>query len=709
MRLPIAPQAHHTQAARCRYRSSLVASSAAWFPLLLIVAACSNSQPSGPQPPPTPHAALGTQARCDAVSTASALHVGINAAGTWLLLPLDQALQFEPILHDHLVQEGIVLLDGLPVGVDTSFMTVEDALRKIRLVGNRLTVLAMPQSLICSPPVRDAVAAMNLPRLLVELRRPGEQGEALVECLSKLGAGQLHLVLDRPTQNQIQSISRVNNVTELHLQHPQSGMEAIAALGAMPRLQTLALSGVLITPRAWLGLLSLRFLKILDLGDCRLGESKRQGRAAPEAFQTPEALPTLAALIASDVKGELAPLSTLLSLLEPAEFVALGLPGTPGTPDQTRAIQRFTNLRLLHVGHASTEPLDIDFSALAQLTSLDLYGCKILPGRIPGIATLKGLKNLCLTGSRLGDDEALQVLQIRGLESLHLGETSITDAVMPEVAKMPALKALYLPRTGITDTAVKSLSGNRLLRRLALTETKITDNSGVYLGRMKSLVSLVLEKTAFGNIGAAFLDELPHLRFLHLDKTQVSDNALAAFARLPALELLDLSGTNVKGDNLGALAESKTLRRLDLSETPLDPALLATQPPLNGIESLKLHNVAVDAAVMKWVTRLPSLLSLEMGGPKLDIQSLEFLARSTTLTTLNLSVCDVSDLALEALGRVQSLRYLSLPFNPDLQPEAFAPLGQLKGLCRVVLKGPATRPADLLQSIREFLPGVQVY
>lgn len=677
--------------------------------LPLALFACNSFKPNNGPEPNGPVSPAASPSQADTATSGGSLHVSIDPSGIWLLLPLVEAQQFEPIFHDNSIEENVVLFDGVPVGLDTAWLTVEDALRKIKLVGDRMTTLAMPQSLVCSPPVRDAIAALNLPRLLVVLRRPGEQGEALTECFRRLGVGDLHVVLSRPTAGQIEAVSKVANVTELRLHDPQSGVEAIAALSTMPRLQTLGLSGVAITPTAWKGLLSLRFLKVLDLGNCRLKApvtAKKPGRAA---FEPPSSLPKLEALLASDVKGELAPLAELLPLLDADALIALELPGTPQVEDHGKVIERFTNLRSLRILYASTEPLTLDFSKLPLLTLLDLYGCKVLPELIPGIATLKQLKSLCLTGKRVGNDEARQLLAIRGLESLHLGETGITDALVPEIAEMPQLKALYLSRTDITDTAVKALSGNRLLRRLVLAETKISDNAGVYLGRMKGLVSLVLDKTSFGNIGAAFLDELPHLRFLHLDETQVSDNALSAFAKLPALDLLNLQGTKVTGQNLGALAAAKALRQLELSDTPLDPAALAAQPPLNGLESLRLKNTAVDAAAIKWAAALPRLLLLELGGPKLDVQSLEFLSRSSTLATLTLSKCDITADVLYALSLIHSLRHLSIPFSPQLTPEAFAPLAQLKDLVSLMLKGPATRPADMLQAIREFLPGVQVY
>lgn len=145
----------------------------------------------------------------------------------------------------------------------------------------------------------------------------------------------------------------------------------------------------------------------------------------------------------------------------------------------------------------------------------------IVDNDISHIAHLRGLSELYLNESFVGDNGVRVASSLHNLEVLGLAGTEISDAALSYVANLPSLRKLDLSRTQITDAGLQELS-------LVMT-----------------LEELVLDRTAVGDAGMIYLSELPNLSKLSLNHTRVTEAGLEELTRLPSLERLSCWNTGV--------------------------------------------------------------------------------------------------------------------------------------------------------------------
>lgn len=125
-------------------------------------------------------------------------------------------------------------------------------------------------------------------------------------------------------------------------------------------------------------------------------------------------------------------------------------------------------------------------------------------------------------------------------------------------------------------------------------------------------------------------------------------NKLNSFIRFPVLEELDLQSNELTDDLLMKLSVSESLKSLNLAHNDLNEVPLM---PKQGLKNL---------------TRL-----ILKGNKNLDIDTcISYLCGFRFLTYLDLSDADIKSLPVE-LRKLQSLEYLDISGNPDLQEDKF--------------------------------------
>ncbi len=138
---------------------------------------------------------------------------------------------------------------------------------------------------------------------------------------------------------------------------------------------------------------------------------------------------------------------------------------------------------------------DVDLVPLEHfdtLLTLDLSRTGVSGEPLVSVKSLKNLRRLDLTGTRVGDAGLAHVAHLSHLRTLRL---------------------LELSNTTVTDAGLRHLQGMTSLSSLSLSETQVGDAGLLHLHGMTSLDSLSLNDTQVGDVGLAQLEHCD-LRYL---------------------------------------------------------------------------------------------------------------------------------------------------------------------------------------------------
>jgi RNA polymerase sigma factor (sigma-70 family) len=234
----------------------------------------------------------------------------------------------------------------------------------------------------------------------------------------------------------------------------------------------------------------------------------------------------------------------------------------------------------------------------------DPFGALVLTaGACPGVGEVPAFRFTRAPDRRLADLPAVGVsfgLQLHG--------AWMTDAGLRELASLRNLKVLDLTRTRVADAGLKELAGLRHLRRLFLPSSRVTDPGLKPLAGLKQLQALSLFNTQTTDTGLKELAGLDRLQRLYLGRTGVTGAGLKALAGLQHLQNLDLENTPVTDAGLKELRGMKQLQRLDLHGTSVTDVGLRQLAGLKGLRTLYLGDTRVtDAGVQELRRALPRL------------------------------------------------------------------------------------------------------
>jgi uncharacterized protein (TIGR02996 family) len=147
------------------------------------------------------------------------------------------------------------------------------------------------------------------------------------------------------------------------------------------------------------------------------------------------------------------------------------------------------------------------------------------------------LTHIDLTRANVSDGGLAVLTSLKGLADLNLGGTPVGDAALA-----------HLPRT---------------LRSLALWETEITDEGLARLASFAKLTRVDLSCTQISNAGLAAVGRLKHLRVLSLaGVAAIDDGGAVHLERLRQLRELDVSGSGLSRFRVARLLERTKLKRV---------------------------------------------------------------------------------------------------------------------------------------------------
>ncbi len=224
-----------------------------------------------------------------------------------------------------------------------------------------------------------------------------------------------------------------------------------------------------------------------------------------------EALPKLDTL---DLSGTHVSNAGLASLEGLAQLAFLNLDQTKITDAGLEHLKGLTNLQELSLGN--TRVTDAGLAHLEKLSKLQLLVLDQTPITNAGLAHLKNLKQLQtlnLQGTQLTDDCLNYFAMLSHVQKLDISETTITSAGLRRLKEIPRLRSLTLGGFLITDDDLKCLKDLPYLESLTLIHTINSDAGLEHLKGLENLYRLSLTNTNVTDAGIQDLQKaLPHLK-----------------------------------------------------------------------------------------------------------------------------------------------------------------------------------------------------
>ena len=199
--------------------------------------------------------------------------------------------------------------------------------------------------------------------------------------------------------------------------------------------------------------------------------------------------------------------------------------------------------------------------------------------RMPKGAVLKGLRDLdsfAGGGQNLNDDLLSALLECDKLEKLILAYAGASPESLTRIGTLKQLKVLVLTGTKVNDQVVRQWTNLRELRTLHLDNVAITDQSMEWIGGLANLESLSIEGTRVTATGCRYLEGLKNLKTLRIGRMELTADVIQIIASLPSLKSLDLSGAKLNEELIAAFIDAPkgNLERLILNGSEVDGPML---------------------------------------------------------------------------------------------------------------------------------------
>jgi hypothetical protein len=252
-----------------------------------------------------------------------------------------------------------------------------------------------------------------------------------------------------------------------------------------------------------------------------------------------EALPKLDTL---DLSGTHVSDAGLASLERQIQLTFLNLDQTKITDASLEHLKGLSNLQELSL--VNTRVTDAGLAYLEKLTKLQVLVLDQTPITNAGLAHLKNLKqlhSLSLHGTRLTDDCLNNLASLRSVQELDISRTAITSAGLRRLKEIPRLRSLTLGGFLITDDDLACLKDLPYLESLTLVHTLNSDAGLEKLGAMTSLRAVYLNDISITEAGLEHLCDMPQLETLDLTGTRFTDDVLNRFRNLqrhPPLKII---------------------------------------------------------------------------------------------------------------------------------------------------------------------------
>jgi len=266
----------------------------------------------------------------------------------------------------------------------------------------------------------------------------------------------------------------------------------------------------------------------------------------------------------------------------------------------------------------------------------------VLDAHLKGLADLKNLTALHLSGSRVTNAGLKELAPLTNLRKFSIGSTQVSDEGLKELASLTKLSTLYLWRTNVKGPGLRDLASLKHLETLLLHGKGVTDDTLIHVGALTSLTKLDLSNhgTSFGS------------------GNEITDAGLAGLAPLENLTELNLWGNCRLGDRAcKELVPLQKLTTLDLNSAHVTDVGLKELAKLKNLTTLKLHaavpeggfpRTSVTSAGLKELAALKHLTHLDLSYTHVDDAGMRTLSQMN-LSHLHLNSTRVTDAGLKDL------------------------------------------------------------
>ena len=272
-------------------------------------------------------------------------------------------------------------------------------------------------------------------------------------------------------------------------------------------------------------------------------------------------------------------------------------------------------------------------SHLPQLTALRMTGPGVDDSALPYIASMKSLRTLDLSGSRLAESAFIEMPVFAALAQVSLADTQVSAATLRWLSSLPQLRSLDLSDATLTGSAVDT--------QLAFSELSLLDLNRAHLAKgvlarldVPVLVSLQLRSCNLNDGDLNSLAAYPNLKILDLAENPLAGHGLAACRNLPLTELC-LHRTGLTDADLESVSCLKSLRRLDVSDTTISGTGFKTCSDLS-LYSINLDGLTLSSEGIDAICQLKSLRYLHLQNAVLPEDSFQSLVNKLQLTGVSL-------------------------------------------------------------------------
>jgi len=327
-----------------------------------------------------------------------------------------------------------------------------------------------------------------------------------------------------------------------------------------------------------------------------------------------------------------------------------------------------------------------DLTPLSQLAPDDLYGLGVFgpvdDSCLPHIAALKGLRELSLSDTRIGEEGLKSLLRhLPSLEYLR-PPACLTDSGMAVVGSLRQLKGFYLNENGITNAGLAHLANLTNLEELELGGKQIGDAGLVHLAKLPKLYYLLPWGGNFSDAGMVHLKRVPSLRILNLMHLPITDAGAAHLAELGGVENLSLWDSQITDAGLAHLKRMRSLKKLDIGKLSgnfsqdgrplISDAGAAHLKEIKSLEYLRASGLGFTDKGLASLSELPNLRTLM-------IMTIEYIAPNKE------NLYRYTDEGLKSLSTMPKLEELSIS-SPVITDEGLAHLQKLGQLRKLAVK-----------------------
>ncbi|MGZ0173095.1 MAG: SUMF1/EgtB/PvdO family nonheme iron enzyme [Planctomycetales bacterium] len=366
------------------------------------------------------------------------------------------------------------------------------------------------------------------------------------------------------TRELLEDIAAVSSLKILHLNHSGDELtdEALAPLANSTGLEELRISSYpAITDDCLQYIGRLSNLTVLHLqGD----------KITDDGFRQLSGLTKLRELNVQATQSS----GTFLKSLENAPLEQLTVSRL--TDEAAQALTHFPNLTRLNVHDSPmTEHGFEAIAGLRRLKSLRLRNCSnIPPAALTGLANMHSLTDLDLIDTPVGDD-TLELITNLELNNLSLNSGNVTDVGMRHICSMLTLRNLELgKKSRISDRGLKHFWRLNRLNQLSMHSPLISGAGFSTLAELPKLYTLRLTSPALTDKAFEYLSESPLLNHLEIgwsdqeNSPALTDSGLQLLGHKANFRHISINtrGTQITSAGLDQLRTTLKNTRLDVRE-----------------------------------------------------------------------------------------------------------------------------------------------